>query len=84
MKEEIWYLGFVINKNRIKPDADKIEVIQSMPEPKTIRQIRGFIGASIGYYRKFIPAFSSIATLLIALTKKYTWFKWSEECQHSC
>ena len=42
MKEETRYLGFVINKNRAKPDADKIEVIRSMLEPKAIRQIKGF------------------------------------------
>ena len=31
MKDETKYLGFVINKNGIKPDTDKIEVIRSMP-----------------------------------------------------
>ena len=66
---ETKYLGFVINKQGIKPDDDKVKVIRSMPEPKTVRQVRGFIGA-IGYYRRFIPAFSRIATPLIALTKK--------------
>ena len=66
---ETKYLGFVINKQGIKPDDDKVKVICSMPEPKTVRQVRGFIGA-IGYYRRFILAFSRIATPLIALTKK--------------
>ena len=66
---ETKYLGFVINKQGIKPDDDKVKVIRSMQEPKTVRQVRGFIGA-IGYYRRFIPAFSRIATPLIALTKK--------------
>ena len=42
---------------------DKVEVIRAMPEPRTVREVRGFIGA-IGYYRKFIPAFSRIATSL--------------------
>ena len=53
-----------------------------MPEPKTVRQVRGFIGA-IGYYRRFIPAFSRIATPLIALTKKNAHFKWINDCQIS-
>ena len=61
MNEETRYLDFVINKNGIKPDSSKIEVIRSMPEPKTVRQVRGFVGA-LGYYQRFIPAFSSIAT----------------------
>lgn len=28
----------------IKPDLDKVEVIREMPEPKTMRHVRGFIG----------------------------------------
>ena len=82
LKEETKYLGFIINKDGVKPDLDKVEVIRAMPEPKTVRQVRGFIGA-IGYYRRFIPAFSRIATPLIQLTKKYARFKWTEECQRS-
>lgn len=54
--------------------------MREMPEPKTVRQVRGFIGA-IGYYRRLIPAFSSLATILIELTKKYVRFKWIEDCQ---
>ena len=45
MMVETKYPGFVINKKGIKPDDDKVEVIHSMPEPKTVRQVRGFIGA---------------------------------------
>ena len=61
--------GICVNKKGIKPDDDKVEVIRSMPEPKTVRQVRGFIGA-IGYHRRFIPAFSRIATLLENLQRK--------------
>ena len=43
-------------------------MIRAMPAPRTIRQVRGFIGA-IGYYWRLMPAFSRIATPLIALTK---------------
>lgn len=35
----------------------------------------------IGYNRQFIPAFSEIATPLIALTKKYARCKWTRDCQ---
>ena len=82
LQEGTKYLGFVIDKDGIKPDMDKVEVIRNMPEPKTVKQVRGFIGA-IGYYRRFIPAFSRLATPLIALTKKYARFKWTEDCQKS-
>lgn len=51
-RRETKYVGFVINKKKIKPDLDKVEVIRAMPEPKTVRQVKGFIGA-IGDYRRF-------------------------------
>ena len=76
------YQGFSINQKGIKPDDDKVEVICSVSEPKTFRQVWGFVGA-IGYYRRFIPAFSRIATPLIALTKKGVRFKWTDDCQRS-
>lgn len=33
---------------------EKVEVIRAVPEPKTVRRVRDFIGA-IGCYRRFIP-----------------------------
>ena len=43
-KEETDYLGFVISKDGIKPDSKKVEAIRDLPEPKSVREIRGFIG----------------------------------------
>lgn len=50
MKAETKYLGFISDGKGIKPDLNKVEVIREMPDPKTVRQMRGFIG-TIGYYR---------------------------------
>ena len=82
MKKETKYLGFVIDESGVHPDIDTTEVIRAMPEPRTVKEVRGFIGA-ICYYRRFIPAFSRTATPLIALTKKYARFSWTEDCQRS-
>ena len=82
MKKETKYLGFVIDESGVHPDIDKVEVIRAMAEPRTVREVRGFIG-TIGYYRRFITAFSRIARLLIALTRKYAGFSWTEDCQRS-
>ena len=79
LREETKYLGFVINKDGIKTDVDKVEVIGAMPAPKTVRESRGCVG-TIGYYRRFIPAFSRLAGPLISLTKKYARFRWTEDC----
>ena len=82
LREETKYLGFVINKDGIKTDVDKVEEIRAMPASKTVREIRGFIGI-IWYYWRFIPAFSRLAGPLISLTKKYARFKWTDDCQRA-
>ena len=43
-QEQTGYLGFVINKDGVKPDPDKVKAIRTLPEPKNVREIRGFIG----------------------------------------
>ena len=50
-------------------------------QPKTKKDVHSFLGLC-GYYRKFIPNFSSIATLLSDLTRKSMpkQVKWNEKC----
>ena len=80
MKEETEYLGFIVSKNGVKTDPKKVEAINTMAAPKSVREVRGFIGMT-SYYRRFIPNFSAIAEPLLILTKKYARFSWSEEAQ---
>ena len=65
LQAETNYLGFVINQNRIKPDPKKVEAIQSISAPTSVREVRGFIGMC-SYYRRFIPNFSGIAEPIIS------------------
>jgi hypothetical protein len=41
---ELEYLGYIINCNGIKPSHKKVEAIQNIAEPKTCKQLHGFIG----------------------------------------
>jgi len=54
-------LGHLISDKCIQVDPAKIEVISSLPIPKTQREVRVFLGHE-GYYRRFIENFSMIAT----------------------
>jgi hypothetical protein len=47
------------------------------PTPKTLTELRGFMGMCT-YYRKFIKGFSQLCAPLTDLTKKGA-FKWDEE-----
>ena len=77
LKLETNYLGFIISEEGIKPDEKKVDAIRSLPVPTCVKDVRSFIGMC-SYYRRFIPNFSQIAEPIIALTRKYVHFKWSD------
>ncbi len=55
---EARYLGFQVGRGIVKPQEKKVTAILSVPRPSTKRQVRAFLGLA-GYYRCFIPNFSS-------------------------
>ena len=36
-------LGFVVSKKAIEIDHDKVSTIQSLPPPRTLKKVKGFI-----------------------------------------
>ena len=57
-----------MGKGEVCPQEAKVEAIQSYQVPKTKKDLRAFLGL-VGYYRKFIPRFSSRSANLTDLTK---------------
>ena len=62
-------LGHNIVGQTVRPQEDKIQAIREAARPKTKRQMKSFLGLA-GFYRRFIPSFSSIASPLTDQTKK--------------
>ena len=79
---EICYLGNIISKEGIKPDAKKIAPILNMPEPKTVSELRSFLGA-INFYGKYIKNMRDIRFPLDNLLKSNSKWQWSRDCQIS-
>ena len=50
---EIQFLGHVISAQGISVDPSKVEVVLQSERPKTVTEIRSFVGLA-GYYRRFI------------------------------
>jgi hypothetical protein len=76
---EVLYLGHIIEAKGVQVHQEKIEAIMEWPTPKTLTELRGFLGMCT-YYRKFVKGFSQLCAPLTDLTKKGA-FKWDEEAQ---
>ncbi|XP_024041924.1 uncharacterized protein LOC112099055 [Citrus clementina] len=75
-------LGHVVSIKGIEVDKAKIEVISKLPQPKTVRDVRSFLG-HVGFYRRFIKNFSAISKPLCNLLLKDAPFEWNDDCQKS-
>lgn len=63
LRQEVKFLGHIVDKNGIKPDASKIEAIRAYERPKCIKKLRGFLGMC-NYYRRFIENYAKKARAL--------------------
>ena len=60
-------------------DRAKFEVMMQLQPPKTVKDIRSFLGHA-GFYRRFIKDFSKLARPLTRLLCKETEFNFDAEC----
>ena len=71
----IFYLGYEISAGKgIKPGLAKTLVIKDFPEPKSIKEIRAFIGLT-SFFRRAIPNYSSLSAPLNKLVRKDSGYK---------
>ncbi|KAG7578694.1 Reverse transcriptase domain [Arabidopsis thaliana x Arabidopsis arenosa] len=75
-------LGHKISEKGIEVDKAKIDVMVQLQPPKTVKDIRSFLGHA-GFYRRFIKDFSKIARPLTRLLCKETEFVFDEECMRA-
>jgi len=51
--KNITFLGHVVNKEGTRPDPRKIEAILHFPQPKTVTNVRSFLGLT-RYYQNYV------------------------------
>lgn len=90
---EVKYLGLIISTEGIRMDPEKVEAIMNWETPRSVSDIKAFLGFA-SFYRRFISGFSKKARPLIERTKgetyltssgkrkvKYNAFTWDGTCQ---
>ncbi|CAN6568017.1 unnamed protein product [Malus baccata var. baccata] len=72
-------LGHLISNRGIEVDKAKIDAIEKLPPPTTVKSVRSFLGYA-GFYRRFIKDFSKISRPLCNLLAKDAPFVFDEAC----
>ena len=79
---EVRFLGHVVSASGVSVDPEKVEAVMSWERPKSVFEIRSFLGLA-GYYRRFIEDFSRIAAPMTRLTRKEVNFDWDDRCEEA-
>ena len=82
--KKVKFLGHEVSTSGIRPDSGKIELMEKIKRPASIKQVRSFLGLA-NFFRNFIPELSRISEPLTDLTRgtKQKKFIWSEKAEES-
>ncbi|KAL5563392.1 hypothetical protein UlMin_033139 [Ulmus minor] len=79
MVKEGIVLGHKVSRDGLEVDKAKVETIEKLPPPVSVKGIRSFLGHA-GFYRRFIKDFSKVAKPLCNLLEKDRKFDFDESC----
>lgn len=80
--KEVEFLGHVVNKEGLRPNPALLKSIAQISQPRTVKEVRSFLGLA-SYYRRFVEGFSGIAAPLNRLLEKGKDKEvcWTPECE---
>ena len=77
---ELKFLRHVVSASGVFMDLETIEAVMSWEGPKSIFEIRSFLGLA-GYYGRFIEDFSRLTALMKRLSRNEAKFEWNDSCE---
>lgn len=77
-KEEVVFLGHVINEKGIQADPEKVKCIRSYPSPKSKRELKRFMGV-VNYLGKFTAELAQNTVAMRELLRSNTAWFWGDQ-----
>ena len=72
--------GHIVGRAGLECDPNKLSSVANWIPPSTTKGVHEFLGFT-GYYRRFVPDYSTVAQLLVHLLGKDCKFQWTVACQ---
>ncbi|OWZ20883.1 reverse transcriptase [Phytophthora megakarya] len=79
---EIPVLGCLVGKNGVRPNPEKVRVINEWPTPSSVKELRQFIGLAT-YLCKYVDNYAGKIRPLSQFLKKEAAWEWTAECQQA-
>ena len=57
------YLGHIISTSGVSMDEEKIATMKTWPTPKSLKELREFLGLT-AYYRRFVNGYAQLTRVL--------------------
>ena len=77
-RQHVPFLGHIVSRDGIQADPAKTSAVRQYPVPKSVTQVKSFLGLC-SYYRRYVCDFAAIARPLHQLTEKTKEFHWNPE-----
>ena len=79
---EIEYLGYMVGRGKVSIPQLRVKALREYKRPMTKKDLKSYLGM-LGYYRRFIPGFSSIALPLTEATslKSPNQIRWTQSME---
>ena len=79
-RSSVPFLGHIVGRAGLECDPSKVSAVANWIPPTTTKGVREFLGFT-GYYRIFVPDYSTVAQPLVRLLGNDCKFHWTDACQ---
>ena len=79
-RSSVPFLGHIVGRAGLECDPSKVSAVANWIPPTNTKGVREFLGFT-GYYRRFVPDYSTVAQPLVRLLGKDCKFHWTDACQ---